>query len=126
MPTDDELYHISDLLPNDLNLWGDLDEGRTHFTGRDYTWWRDVLNHPKAHRGCCKTCGCATTCMLSAFHEAVVMSVIQELARVGVIRGLPTTDCPRVDAEDKHGDHSWIHPEDGPMLCDGYGQGAGQ
>ena len=121
MLSDDEVYHISDLLPQDLNLWGDLEEGRTHFTGRDYQWWRDVLGHPKAHPGCCKTCGCAASCMLGVFHDAVVTAVIAELGRISVIPGLPTMNCPRVDAEQKHGDHSWIADEPiGPAICDGY------
>lgn len=118
--SDDEIYHITDLLPEDFTLWSDLEEGRAHFADRGYGWWREELGHPKAHRGCCKACGCAASCMLAVFYDSVVLGVIRELARIGVITGLPYMDCPRVDAEEWHGDHSWVDPTVGPCICDGY------
>jgi hypothetical protein len=121
--SDDQVFHIYDLLPDDLNLRPNPEEGRTHFTGRNYDWWRDILGHPKAHPGCCKACGCATSCLLGVFHEGAITAAIQELGRIGVIRGLPYMDCGRVDAEERHSDHAWIEPEMGPCLCDGYEPG---
>jgi len=120
--TDEEQDFIFDLVPTDAVIWGDLEE-MEHFKHATYAWWRtEVLGHPKAHPGCCKTCGCATTCMLGAFYEGVVTMVINELSKIGVIRGLGRTDCPRVDAEDKHHQHSYIHtdPAIGPTICDGW------
>lgn len=113
---------IFDLVPDEMVIWEDEEELK-HFGHATYEWWRkECLGHPRAHPGCCKTCGCATTCLLGAFHDALISSVIRELSRIGVIRGIGTTDCPRVDAGEKHGEHSWISedPVVGPSICDGW------
>lgn len=83
--TEDERLDLIELLPKDMNVWADDDELDT-FTGRTFTWWMDVLGHPNAHPGCCKTCGCAITCMAAAFHDALVASVLRELDELGALR----------------------------------------
>lgn len=85
--TEDERCDLIDRLPDDMTLWADDEEIEKHgCAGRDYTWWREALGHPKAHPGCCKTCGCAITCSLAAFYEAVVDSVVRELDKIGALR----------------------------------------
>jgi hypothetical protein len=88
---EDERLDLIDLLPADMNIWADDDE-LEWFTGRDQRWWLDVLGHPKAHPGCCKTCGCATTCMAAAFHDALIATVVRELDRLGVLTSAPQSD----------------------------------
>lgn len=84
--TGEERDDLIDLLPDDLNLWADDEEAATYFTGRTFEHWRDVLGHPQAHPGCCARCGCATACILGAFYEGVVASVVRELDRIGALR----------------------------------------
>jgi len=58
-----------------IPIWADdeeLEEGL--FLDRDFNSWMNALGHPKAHPGCCRTCGCATTCTARAFGEAVWMT----------------------------------------------------
>jgi hypothetical protein len=58
-----------------IPIWADDDElAAGHFLDRNLASWLDALGHPKAHPGCCKFCGCATTCLARAFHEAVLMT----------------------------------------------------
>lgn len=83
--TGDERLDLIDRLPADMNIWADDDE-LEWFTGRDWRWWADALGHPKAHPSCCKTCGCATTCLHAAFHDALVATVIRELDKLGALR----------------------------------------
>lgn len=83
--TEEERDDLIDLLPKDMILWPD-DEELSWFPNRNYDEWRDILGHPRAHRGCCKTCGCAITCTLGAFHDSVISSVVRELARLGALR----------------------------------------
>lgn len=83
--TQDERLDLIDQLPTDMTIWDD-DQELTHFADRDYRWWRDALGHPRAHPGCCEICGCATTCLLGAFHDAVVAAVVRELNRLGALR----------------------------------------
>ncbi len=85
MLTEDERLDLIDRLPADMNIWNDDDELDV-FTGRDRTWWAEALGHPAAHRGCCKTCGCATTCLHDAYHDALVATVIRELNKLGALR----------------------------------------
>jgi hypothetical protein len=93
--TPEERYDIADLLPEGMQIWND-DEELEAFPGRDRVWWSNALGHPRAHRGCCRTCGCATTCLLAAYHDALVMTVIRELDRVGALRKpLMTVEDPR-------------------------------
>lgn len=89
--TEDERLTLIDRLPVDMNIWADDDELDV-FTGRDRTWWADALGHPAAHRGCCRTCGCATTCLHDAYHEALVATVIRELNKLGALRLPEETD----------------------------------
>lgn len=85
--TEDERDDIHDLLPKDMILWSDDDELSWW---KDDPWtfskWRRVLEHEPAHPGCCKTCGCAASCMLNVFYGSVVDSVIRELDRIGALR----------------------------------------
>lgn len=82
--TEEERDDLIDLLPDDMVLWPN-DGELVHFPERNYDEWRDILNHPRAHPGCCKTCGCATSCMLSVFYDSVVASVVRELDKLGAI-----------------------------------------
>lgn len=82
--TEEERLDIWDLLPDDPAIWAD-DEELPHFGHANLRWWLDVLGHPKAHRGCCKACGCCTTCMAGAFHQAVVTTTLRELDRIGAL-----------------------------------------
>lgn len=86
MNADDRL-DLEDLLPANMILWGDDDE-LGGWPDDPWTWkkWRDVLGHPKAHPGCCRTCGCATSCLLTVFYSSVVTSVIRELDALGLLR----------------------------------------
>jgi hypothetical protein len=74
---------LEDLLPRDMVIWGDDDELAA------FPWtlrkWLDVLGHEKAHPGCCKACGCATTCMAGAFYTSTVTSVLRELDKLGAL-----------------------------------------
>jgi hypothetical protein len=121
--SDDEQYHISDLIPKDPVIWGDLEEAREPFKHATYDWWAEALKHPRypSGRGC-QTCGWGGSCLLAVFYDGMVTMVIHELVKVGVIKGLGTTDCPRVDAREVHGDHAYIHPDAmiGPTICDGF------
>lgn len=82
--TEEERYDISDLLPADAPIWEDEEE-LPHFGHATLRWWLDTLGHPKAHRGCCKACGCCTTCMAGAFHQAVVTTTIRQLDAIGAL-----------------------------------------
>jgi hypothetical protein len=89
---------LIDRLPDDMNIWDD-DAELGAFTGRDWRWWRDRIGHPLAHPGCCKTCGCATTCTGSAFHDALISTVVRELNRIGALRRPePVGEVPDGDA----------------------------
>jgi hypothetical protein len=83
--TEDERLALIDELPSGMNIWNDDDE-LDIFTGRDRRWWADALGHPAAHPSCCKTCGCATTCLVDAYHEALVSTVVRELNNLGALR----------------------------------------
>lgn len=83
--TEEQRDVLIDLLPAGMTLWAD-DEELPHFADRTWAWWRETLGHPKAHTACCKACGCATTCLLGAFYDAVVSSVVRELDRLGALR----------------------------------------
>ncbi|MFE1767253.1 hypothetical protein ACFW81_23920 [Streptomyces angustmyceticus] len=85
MMDEEERDNLIDLLPSDFAIW-DFEDELPQFNHATWSWWRERLGHPKAHRGCCKTCGCATTCMASAFHDALVSSVVRELGRIGALK----------------------------------------
>lgn len=87
--TEEERDNLIDQLPTDFPIWDFEDELPT-FSHATWSWWREQLGHPRTHRACCGTCGCATTCMASAFHDALVTSVIRELDRIGALK-TPTT-----------------------------------
>ncbi len=103
VPDDDLVYAVWERLPNeyDVVLWSDGDElAAGFFTDRTYTWWRELLGHPQAHRGCCKTCGCATSCTLGVFYDAVVASTIRELIKQGIIPGLVNESMDPIKSDD--------------------------
>lgn len=85
--TKEERDDLIELLPSDMILWGD-DEELDWW--RDNPWtlqkWRRVLGHELAHPGCCKKCGCATSCELGVFYDGVVSSVIRELDHIGALK----------------------------------------
>jgi hypothetical protein len=76
---------LLDLLPKNPTLWAD-DEEIGRGCGGDYAYWAEILGHPKAHPGCCKTCGCAITCTLAAFYDAMEATLLRELDRIGALR----------------------------------------
>lgn len=84
--TEEERDDLVDLLPSGMVIWDDEQElAEGHFTDRDWAWWRDALEHPMAHRSCCKTCGCAVTCTLAYFYTALISSTVRELDRIGAL-----------------------------------------
>lgn len=91
--TEDERDDLIDRLPTDMTIW-DPDDELEHFGG-NYEWWRETLGHPRAHPGCCRTCGCATSCMLGVFHGALIASVVRELDRIGAL--VPPADVTTGD-----------------------------
>lgn len=91
---------ICDLLPRDMVIW-DFEDELGWFANRDVNEWREILGHPYKHRGCCATCGCATSCLFSVFHEAMIGSVIRELDKLGLLLSPPP----------KEGNHDDVQPE---------------
>lgn len=85
MLSEEERDDLIDRLPADMILWP-VDEELSWFPNRAYDEWRDTLGHPRAHHGCCATCGCATSCTLGVFYDSVISSVVRELARIGALR----------------------------------------
>lgn len=83
--SEDERDGLIDLLPSDANIWGPDDELEI-FVGRDREWWAAALGHPQAHPGCCKTCGCATTCLFQLYHDSLVATVVRELNKLGALK----------------------------------------
>ncbi|GAA2990519.1 hypothetical protein GCM10017559_08180 [Streptosporangium longisporum] len=72
---------LADIIPKGASIWADGDElAEGHFTDRTLTWWLTTLGHPKAHTGCCAACGCATTCTLGAFYDAVLETAARHIA----------------------------------------------
>lgn len=66
-----------------IPIWeSDEELAEGHFTDRDLTSWLNTLGHAKAHPGCCKSCGCCTTCLASAFFDAVTATAAR-IARGG-------------------------------------------
>lgn len=48
--------------------------------------WRDALGHPYAEgHGFCKTCGAGGACILMAFYDAVQVSTVRELDKLGLL-----------------------------------------
>lgn len=85
--TEDERNDIADLLPSPASapIWAD-DEELPHFSHATLQWWMDRVGHPRAHAGCCMTCGCATTCTALAFYDALVVTVVRELDEIGALK----------------------------------------
>lgn len=85
--TEDERDDIYDLLPDDMVIWS-FDDELEHFSHADRRWWMEVLGHERSgeNHSCCKKCGCATTCIAGAFHQAMIASTIRELDKLGLLR----------------------------------------
>lgn len=83
--TEEERDDLIDLLPADMNIWDPEDELEV-FVGRDREWWANALGHPKAHPGCCRTCGCAAPCFFQVYHDALISTVVRELDRLGALK----------------------------------------
>lgn len=85
--TEEQRDDLSDLImPKGTPIWSDEEElAAGHFGHTTLAWWADTLGHPSAHPGCCKTCGCATTCLFGAFYNSLVDTVLRELYRVGAL-----------------------------------------
>lgn len=112
--TEEERDALIDRLPTDtMILWPD-DEELSWFPNRNYEEWRDILGHPRAHSGCCKTCGCAGTCLLGAFFDSVVSSVIRELDKLGALKPADVEHC--VHSRAMHDRHHQQHV-DGCPWC---------
>lgn len=90
--TEDERDDLIDRLPDDMILWA-VDDELDWWQGDPWTYakWREVLGHPRAHPGCCRTCGCCTSCTLGVFYDGVVSSVVRELDKLGALRTLEIT-----------------------------------
>ncbi|MEK9524049.1 hypothetical protein MIU24_32450 [Streptomyces venezuelae] len=86
--TEEQRDGLIDRIPATAVLWPHDDE-LAWFPNRTYDEWRTILGHPPAHRGCCQTCGCATTCLLGAFYDSVVTSTVRELDRLGALKEQP-------------------------------------
>lgn len=78
---------IDQLLLTETTVWSDEEEVE-HFRHATLAWWREVLGHPPCGptHSCCKTCGCGGSCMLGAFEDALVTTVVRELDRIGALR----------------------------------------
>lgn len=86
----DRISDLADMEDDSRVIWSD-DEELEHFKHANLEWWlREALGHPRAHPGCCKTCGCATTCMAAAFFDATVLSTIRRLDELGLLRPPPS------------------------------------
>lgn len=88
--TPEQREELADRIDHTEPIWQDEDElDGIGIDGplrdRNLRWWLDNLGHHAAHRGCCATCGCAVTCMASAFWDATVASVIRQLDRMGAL-----------------------------------------
>lgn len=86
--TQDERDAVYDQLPlTTMPIWTDDEELPPDPERFGLTYWmEEVLGHPKAHPGCCRTCGCCTTCMARAFFDATVNSVLRELDLLGLLK----------------------------------------
>lgn len=87
MKSQDERYDIFDLLPvTTMKIWEGDDE-REQF-GKTIFEWAEIIGHPRHSEthNCCKTCGCATTCMYGLFFESLIETVIFELDRLGRLK----------------------------------------
>lgn len=86
--TEDERDDIIEMLPKDMQIW-EPDEELAYFRGRDLEWWRETLEHPRAHRGCCAKCGCGSPCFMIVFADALIASTVRELARLDLLKQPP-------------------------------------
>lgn len=101
----DRISDLADMEDDSRVIWSD-DEELEHFKHANLEWWlREALGHPRAHPGCCKTCGCATTCMAAAFFDATVLSTIRRLDELGLLRPPPSA-FEQDHAEDIQGPES--------------------
>lgn len=83
--TEEERDDLIDRIPTDGMIIWDHDAELDWFPNRNFDEWREILGHPRSHPGCCKTCGCATSCLLGTFFDAVVSSTIRELDKIGAL-----------------------------------------
>ena len=95
--TEDERLDLWDLLPEDAPIWADEEE-LPLFGHANLHWWLEAVGHPSAHPGCCKTCGCATTCMAGAFYDAVITTTLRRLDAIGALVKPQTTPPSPVSA----------------------------
>jgi hypothetical protein len=73
----DDIY---DNLPlTKMKIWPNDDE--LEIFGKDIYEWAELLGHPRHSEThyCCRTCGCATTCIYGLFFDAMVSTVLREL-----------------------------------------------
>lgn len=69
-----------DRIPDDMQIYGEDSSGEQWTLPQ----WLEELGHPQAEgHGFCKTCGAGGPCMLMAFFDAVLMSVVRELDAAG-------------------------------------------
>ncbi|MEU9670366.1 hypothetical protein AB0E25_33295 [Streptomyces bobili] len=85
--TEEERDDLIDLLPKGMTVWSDEEELQD-FRHATLPWWRDALAHPPSGptHSCCKSCGCGGTCLLGAFEDALITSVVRELDRIGALK----------------------------------------
>lgn len=85
--TEEERDDLIDLIPHGMTVWADEEE-LEDFRHATLAWWREVLGHQASGptHSCCKSCGCGGTCLLGAFENALVTTVVRELDKIGALR----------------------------------------
>lgn len=79
--SDAERWDLIDKLPDPMALQSDM-----MVMPQPLSVWRDALGHPYAEgHGFCKTCGPGGACLLMLFYDAVIMSTVRELGKVGAL-----------------------------------------
>lgn len=80
--TDEPRWDLINRIPDDMLIYS-TDEGHEQWT---WAQWRAALGHPYAEgHGFCKTCGAGGPCSLQAFHDALIMSTVRELAAMDAL-----------------------------------------
>lgn len=89
-------WDVIDKIPDDMSI-----HGSDHSEDVSLPWevWRDALGHPHAEGlGHCKTCGPGVTCLLLAFFDAVMVSVVRELDKAGAL----ASEADKYEADLRH------------------------
>jgi hypothetical protein len=84
--TPEERETLMDTLGAFPVIWEHDDEIPRFTDVRDWTWWSAALDHPRGTSGRCRTCGSGVTCIVVAFHDALIASTLRELDKAGALR----------------------------------------